>query len=72
MSRRHLRRRSRLARTEEDERHLTGLVADVAFHSRGYGYSIDLPGFGQNAVAYAIDRSADAPCRRVQTGAGSG
>ena len=35
-----------LARHTDDERHLTGRVADVAFRGRGYEYAIDLPGLG--------------------------
>jgi iron(III) transport system ATP-binding protein len=36
-----------VARTAADERHLTGLVADVAFRGRGYDLAIDLPGHGR-------------------------
>ena len=46
-----------LARTEADERHLTGLVADVAFRGRGYEYAIDLPGLGRLTGVFARHRA---------------
>jgi iron(III) transport system ATP-binding protein len=46
-----------LARTEADERHLTGRVADVAFRGRGYEYAIDLPGLGRLTGVFARHRA---------------
>ena len=46
-----------LARTEADERHLTGRVADVAFRGRGYEYAIDLPGLGRLTGIFARHRA---------------
>jgi iron(III) transport system ATP-binding protein len=46
-----------LARTEADERHLTGLVADVAFRGRGYEYAIDLPGLGRLTGVFGRHRA---------------
>ena len=46
-----------LARAEEDERHLTGRVADVAFRGRGYEYAIDLPGLGRLTGVFARHRA---------------
>jgi iron(III) transport system ATP-binding protein len=47
-----------LARSEADERHLTGLVADVAFRGRGYEYAIDLPGLGRLTGVFARHRAS--------------
>ena len=47
-----------LAHTEADERHLTGLVADVAFRGRGYEYAIDLPGLGRLTGVFARHRAS--------------
>jgi len=47
-----------LARTEADERHLTGLVADVAFRGRGYEYAIDLPGLGRLTGVFGRHRAS--------------
>jgi len=47
-----------LARTEADERHLTGRVADVAFRGRGYEYAIDLPGLGRLTGVFARHRAS--------------
>ena len=44
-------------RTEADERHLTGRVADVAFRGRGYEYAIDLPGLGRLTGVFARHRA---------------
>jgi iron(III) transport system ATP-binding protein len=46
-----------LARSEADERHLTGRVADVAFRGRGYEYAIDLPGLGRLTGVFARHRA---------------
>jgi iron(III) transport system ATP-binding protein len=46
-----------LARTEADERHLAGRVADVAFRGRGYEYAIDLPGLGRLTGVFARHRA---------------
>jgi iron(III) transport system ATP-binding protein len=46
-----------LARTEADERHLAGRVADVAFRGRGYEYAIDLPGLGRLTGIFARHRA---------------
>jgi iron(III) transport system ATP-binding protein len=46
-----------LAHTDADERHLTGLVADVAFRGRGYEYAIDLPGLGRLTGVFARHRA---------------
>jgi iron(III) transport system ATP-binding protein len=46
-----------LAETDADERHLTGLVADVAFRGRGYEYAIDLPGLGRLTGIFARYRA---------------
>ena len=46
-----------LARTETDERHLAGQVADVAFRGRGYEYAIDLPGLGRLTGVFARHRA---------------
>jgi iron(III) transport system ATP-binding protein len=46
-----------LARSEADERHLTGLVADVAFRGRGYEHAIDLPGLGRLTGVFARHRA---------------
>ena len=47
-----------LARTEADERHLSGQVADVAFRGRGYEYAIDLPGLGRLTGVFARHRAS--------------
>jgi len=46
-----------LARQTDDERHLTGRVADVAFRGRGYEYAIDLPGLGLLTGVFARHRA---------------
>jgi iron(III) transport system ATP-binding protein len=46
-----------LTHTDADERHLTGLVADVAFRGRGYEYAIDLPGLGRLTGVFARHRA---------------
>jgi iron(III) transport system ATP-binding protein len=46
-----------LARTDADERHLSGRVADVAFRGRGYEYAIDLPGLGRLTGVFARHRA---------------
>jgi iron(III) transport system ATP-binding protein len=46
-----------LAHTEEDGRHLTGRIADVAFRGRGYEYAIDLPGLGRLTGVFARHRA---------------
>jgi iron(III) transport system ATP-binding protein len=46
-----------LARHTDDERHLTGRVADVAFRGRGYEYAIDLPGLGLLTGIFARHRA---------------
>jgi iron(III) transport system ATP-binding protein len=46
-----------LAKPEADERHLTGLVADVAFRGRGYEHAIDLPGLGRLTGVFARHRA---------------
>jgi iron(III) transport system ATP-binding protein len=47
-----------LAHGESDERHLTGVVADVAFRGRGYEYAIDLPGLGRLTGVFARHRAS--------------
>ncbi len=47
-----------LAHTEEDERHLSGRVADVAFRGRGYEYAIDVPGLGRLTGVFARHRAS--------------
>jgi hypothetical protein len=47
-----------LVRSEADERHLTGRVADVAFRGRGYEYAIDLPGLGRLTGVFARHRAS--------------
>ena len=46
-----------LTGSEADERHLAGLVADVAFRGRGYEYAIDLPGLGRLTGVFARHRA---------------
>ncbi|MGD0702564.1 MAG: ABC transporter ATP-binding protein [Trebonia sp.] len=46
-----------LDRSEADQRHLTGQVADVAFRGRGYEYAIDLPGLGRLTGVFARHRA---------------
>jgi iron(III) transport system ATP-binding protein len=46
-----------LAAPASGERHLTGLVADVAFRGRGYEHAIDLPGLGRLTGVFARDRA---------------
>jgi ABC-type Fe3+/spermidine/putrescine transport system ATPase subunit len=46
-----------MARTADDERHLTGRVADVAFRGRGYELAIDLPGHGRLTGVFARHRA---------------
>jgi iron(III) transport system ATP-binding protein len=46
-----------LARHTDDDRHLTGKVADVAFRGRGYEYAIDLPGLGLLTGIFARHRA---------------
>ncbi len=45
-----------VARTADDERHLTGRVADVAFRGRGYELAIDLPGHDRLTGVFARHR----------------
>jgi iron(III) transport system ATP-binding protein len=45
-----------LARSADDEKHLTGQVADVAFRGRGYELAIDLPGHGRLTGVFARHR----------------
>ena len=47
-----------LIRSAEDQRHLTGRVADVAFRGRGYEYAIDLPGLGRLTGVLASRRAS--------------
>ena len=47
-----------LAHGEADERHLTGLVADVAFRGRGYEYAIDLAGLGRLTGVFGRQRAS--------------
>jgi iron(III) transport system ATP-binding protein len=47
----------RTAETAEEERHLTGRVADVAFRGRGYELAIDLPGHGRLTGVFARHRT---------------
>jgi iron(III) transport system ATP-binding protein len=47
-----------LARTDADERHLSGRVADVAFRGRGYEYAIDLPGLGRLTGVFSRERAS--------------
>jgi iron(III) transport system ATP-binding protein len=46
-----------VARTDEDEQHLTGRVADVAFRGRGYELAIDLPVHGRLTGVFARHRT---------------
>jgi iron(III) transport system ATP-binding protein len=45
-----------VARTADDERHLTGRVADVAFRGRGYELAIDLPGHSRLTGVFSRHR----------------
>ena len=45
-----------LARSADDEQHLTGQVTDVAFRGRGYELAIDLPGHGRLTGIFARHR----------------
>jgi iron(III) transport system ATP-binding protein len=47
-----------VARSEDDPRHLTGRIADVAFRGRGYEYAIDLPGLGRLTGVFARHRTS--------------
>jgi iron(III) transport system ATP-binding protein len=48
----------RLCPPHDDDRHLTGIVADVAFRGRGYEHAIDLPGHGRLTGVFASARAA--------------
>jgi len=48
----------RLCGPEGDERHLSGIVADVAFRGRGYEHAVDLPGLGRLTGVFADTRAA--------------
>jgi iron(III) transport system ATP-binding protein len=45
-----------VAGTADDERHLAGRVADVAFRGRGYELAIDLPGHGRLTGVFSRHR----------------
>jgi iron(III) transport system ATP-binding protein len=47
-----------VARSEADQRHLTGRIADVAFRGRGYEYAIDLQGLGRLTGVFARHRTS--------------
>ncbi len=48
----------RLCADHEDEHHLTGTVADVAFRGRGYDHAIDVPSQGRLTGVFSQTRAA--------------
>ena len=48
----------RLVSGSDDEHHLTGVLADVAFRGRGYEHAVDLPGSGRLTGLFAQTRAA--------------
>lgn len=47
----------RLCPPDDDDRHLTGIVADVAFRGRGYEHAIDLPEHGRLTGVFSATRA---------------